>query len=54
MSSSEMRERARKRLRSSTAASGNQNLSLVARYSTIGASMEISVVIGGGGPHPIA
>lgn len=53
MSATEMMERARKRLRSSTA-SGGQRLSLVACYSKIGVSPETPVVISGEGFHPIA
>lgn len=53
-----MVERARKRLRSTTATataySGSRSLSLVARHSKIGASMEKLVVIGGTSPRPRA
>ena len=37
-----------------TASSGSRSLSLIARHSNIGASMEPLVVTGGEGPYPIA
>lgn len=49
----EMAERARRRLRSSTA-SGGQSLSLVARHPKIGESVDAPVVIGGDSFNPIA
>ncbi|XP_056698614.1 uncharacterized protein [Spinacia oleracea] len=53
MSQSEIQERARKRLRSSST-SGGQSMTVVPRFSAIGSSADTPVVIGVEGFHPIA
>ncbi|XP_056694989.1 uncharacterized protein [Spinacia oleracea] len=53
MSQSEIQERARKRLRSSST-SGGRGMTVVPRFSAIGSSAETPVVIGAEGFHPIA